>query len=154
MKLLKNIIVLFLLLFFLVGFYNCSSSKLLEKNLPFELGKAYYQESNSGMHIFIPMKSNPKNILLDSAYFKGKQIKLEYKDNLFFGIFKTSTIQKQDIIMSNEPYAEYGNKVPNLSDNIQFELKDNECVVRYSEDGLVKYFNIRNIVPKESQGHP
>jgi len=154
MKRIKKIIVSLLLLVLMASFFQCSSSKMLQKNLPFEIGKAYYQESTSGIHIFIPMKSNPNNILLDSVYFKGKQIKLEHKDKLFVGMFKTNRIEKRDIIMSNEPYAEYGNKVPNLTQKARFELKEHECMVSYKEDGTIKYFKIKNITSKETQVYP
>lgn len=134
--------------FMMVSFYHCSSSKRLQNKLPFEIHEAYYQESNSGTNVYISIKSNPNNIILDSIYFKGKQVKLGQENNLFVGRFASSIIQKQDIIMSNEPYAEYGNKVPKLPEKLPFELKDNECVLSYKEDNSIKYFKIKNVIQK------
>lgn len=50
--------------------------------------------------------------------------------------------------MSNEPYAEYGNKVPKLPEKPSFKLKENECVVSYKEEDKIKYFKIKNMIQK------
>jgi len=93
-----------------------------------------------------------KNIILDSVFFKGKQAKLEYRNNsVFIGRFKTEANQKHDIVMSSDPIAEYGNKVPEIPKKVQFELKDDECVVSYLKSGKVKYFKIEKIKRKESK---
>ncbi|OYX28392.1 MAG: hypothetical protein B7Z06_01780 [Flavobacteriales bacterium 32-35-8] len=134
--------------FMMVSFYHCSSTKMLRNHAPFEIDEVYYQESNSGTNVYISIKSNPNNIILDSIYFKGKQAKLEQENNLFVGRFTSNIIQKQDIIMSNEPYAEYGNKIPKLPEKSTFALKDNECVVSYKEDNSIKYFKIKNVIQK------
>ena len=88
---------------------------------------------------------------LDSVFFRGKAIKLETKaqnKSLYIGRFLSSTNQKSDIIMSNEPYAEYGNKMPKRSKKFPFELNENECVISYKQDNKTKYFKIGNIVEK------
>ncbi len=148
MKTFKNIITFLFMLFIMASFYQCSSSKRLQKNLPFKIGETYYQESGSHINIFITMKSNPQNILLDSVYFQGKQTKLEYNNNMFIGVFKTVPIKKQDIIMSNEPYAEYGNEVPELPEQSSIRLEDNECIVSYKDDDIMKYFKIEDVTQK------
>ena len=147
MKALKNIITFLLMSFMIVSFYNCSSTKMLQNESPFEIGEVYYSESNSEIQVYISVKSNPNNIILDSIYFQGKKSKLELENaSLAVGHFKTESIQRQDIIMSNEPYAEYGNKVPKLPEKFPFELKENECVVSYKETGIIKYFKIENMI--------
>ncbi|WP_111308775.1 hypothetical protein [Confluentibacter sediminis] len=154
MKTFKNIITFLFMLFIMASFYQCSSSKRLQKNLPFKIGEIYYQELGSNINIFITMKSNPKNILLDSVYFQGKQTKLEYKNNMFIGIFKTLIIKKQDIIMSHEPYAEYGNEVPKLPETSSIKPEDDECIVSYKEDNVIKYLKIEHVTQKERQLYP
>ena len=139
----------------LLSFFNCSSAKMLQNDVPFEIGEAYYQESNSDIHVYIPIKSNPDNIILDSIYFQGKKAKLESENaSLALGRFKIQPTQKQDIIMSNEPYAEYGNKVPKIPEKSAFDLKDNECIVSYKEDNEIKYFKIKNVIQKQTQASP
>lgn len=134
--------------FMMVSFYNCSSTKMLQNDLPFEIDEVYYSESNSEIHVYISVKSNPSNILLDSIYFKGKQTNLQHENNLFVGRFKSGIVPKGDVVMSNEPYAEYGNKIPKVSKKPPFELKDNEFIVSYIEDNNIKYFKIENVIKK------
>lgn len=149
MKTLKKITKFLLMTFIMVSFYNCSSAKMFQDNLPFLIGEVYYQESSTDINVYIPIKSNPNNIILDSIYFQGKKTKLEFENaSLAVGRFKTESTQKQDIIMSNEPYAEYGNKVPKLPEKSPFELKGNECVVNYKEENKIKYFKIENMIKK------
>lgn len=146
------------MLFIIVSFSQCASTLKLQDNLPIEIDEVYYQTwvagvkgGGSGINVFIPMESNSNTILLDSMYFRGKSTKIEYaNDTLAIGRFKTKANQKQDIIMSNEPYAEYANKVPEIPEKIPFELKDDECIVSYLEKNKTKYFKIKGIVKKES----
>jgi len=159
MKLLKRIISLFLMLFIIVSFSECASTLELQDNLLIEIDKVYYQTwvagvkgGDRGINVFIPIKSNSNNIVLDSMYFRGKSTKIEYaNDALAIGRFKTKANQKQDIIMSNEPYAEYANKVPVLPEKIPFELKDDECIVSYLVEEETKYFKIEGIIRKASK---
>lgn len=148
MKTLKKIITFLLMPFMMIGFYNCSSTKMLQNHPPFEIDEVYYQKSNSDINVYISLKSNPNNIILDSIYFQGIKTKLEHESNLFVGSFKSSIIQKQDIIMGNEPYAEYGNKIPKLPEKSTFALNENECVVSYKEDNEINYFKIANVIKK------
>lgn len=144
----------------MTSFSHCSSAQKLQEKAPFELNNAYFQQwvagikgGGSGLNLFIPLKEDlPKKILLDSVYFRGEATKLEAKlDNsrLFVGSFDSESNQKEDIIMSNEPHAEYGNKPPKLKSKIPYELKGNECVVSYIEGKRVKYFKIENVVEKQ-----
>lgn len=148
-----------LMLLGILSFSKCASIQKLDKALPLDIGEVYYQHwvsgvqgGGSGFNIFIPITANPKNIMLDSVYFKENQAKLEYRNNtVFIGRFKTLANQKQDIIMSNEPFAEYGNMVPETPKKIPFELKEDECVVSYLEAGKAKYFKIKKIKRKDSK---
>ncbi len=159
MKAIKNILKALLILLAMVSFSKCSTTKKLQNTAPFEIGEVYYQYwtagvkgEGSGFNLFIPIESTPKNIILDSAYFRGEQSKLESMDQtLFVGRFKTDTNQKKDIIMSSDPYAEYGNKIPELSKKFPFKLNDRECIVSYKQGSTLKYYKISNIIKKESK---
>ncbi len=145
------------MLFIMATFSQCGVTKKLETNAPLTLGDVYYQQwiagvqgGGSGINIFIPIISNPKNIMLDSVYFQGKQAKLEYRNSdIFIGRFESEINQKKDIIMSSEPYAEYGNKVPEIPKKPPFKLLEDECVVSYKDANKVKYFKIDKINKKE-----
>src|SRR5690606_29575227 len=117
-----------------VSFLQCSSTKKLQKKTPFEIGQVYYSQNDSLIHVYIPIKSNPNRIVLDSVYFRGNQAKLTQEGSLFVGKIKQQTIAKPDIIMSNEPHAEYGNEI-SLPKRGRFKLEENECVVSYMENG-------------------
>jgi hypothetical protein len=141
---------------------QCTSTRKVQTNMPLEIGKAYYQNwiagiegGGSGINLYIPITSNVNHIELDSVYFQNKVTKLELTNKkLAIGHFKTNPNQKKDIIMSNEPYAEYGNQVPGFDKKIPFELKGNQCVISYIERSKTKYFMIDSIIKKQLLAYP
>ena len=162
MKTLKTILFSLLMLIVVASFSQCSTIKKLEKQAPLNIGEVYCQKwisgvegGGSGLNIFIPTRDT--SIELDSVYFRGKATKLETKPqnkSLYIGRFVSNVNQKKDLIMSNEPYAEYGNKMPIKTQNIPFELKENECVISYKAGKTIKYFKIGNIIEKELIPYP
>jgi hypothetical protein len=162
MKTLKTISFLILMLSILASFSQCSSANNLQKNAPLELTQVYFQKwiagvegGGSGLNIFIPVTDN--SIILDSVYFRGKVAKLELKqqDSMFYvGRFISDFNTKKDFIMSNEPYAEYGNEMPKTSIRIPFELKDDACVISYKKGKTTKYFKVVNIIEKDLIPYP
>ena len=162
MKFIKAKINLLLLFTVMISFSQCSSTKKLQNSIPFEIGEAYYQywvsgvkNGDSGINLFIPILSNPNNIVLDSVYFRGQQSKLEIINNNFsVGRFQDYSNRKKDIIMSSEPYAEYGNKTPDLPEKLPFKLKPNECVISYKQEHKTRYFKITGLIKKVELKHP
>ena len=162
MKTIKHVLREGLLFFIVVSFFQCSSAQKLQEKAPITFGEVYCQRwvagvegGGSGLNIFIPIKES--TIALDSVYFRGKAAKLEIsqrKNLLYIGRFHSEINRKRDIIMSNEPYAEYGNKMPITIKKIPFELKDNECVISYRQDHKTKYFKIDNVVEKDIIPYP
>ena len=59
-----------------------------------------------------------------------------------------------DIVMSNEPFAEYGNEAPKLPEKAKLDLKNDECIVSYLDNGNKKYLLIKNISAKEPKYYP
>jgi hypothetical protein len=143
----------------MMSFSQCASTAKLEDKAPLEFGDVYYKEwsnparyTGSGLNLFIPITSNTGNIILDSIYFKDKQVKLEFvNDTLFVGRFETDKNKPLDIVMSSEPLAEYGNKAPKLSEKLPFELKGDECVISYKAGKKTKFFKISNIIKKQDK---
>ncbi|MBT8394710.1 MAG: hypothetical protein HKO81_04265 [Flavobacteriaceae bacterium] len=161
----KLLVKLILLIIVVIGFTQCSSAQKLEKEAPFKIGKVYFQSwvagvkgGGSGINIFIPIESISQNkIELDSVYFRGHSSILETKFNrpdFFIGRFSTATNQQRDLIMSNEPYAEYRNVEPQINTKIPFKLKDDECIVSYIEGNMTKYFLIENVVEEKPVHYP
>ena len=156
MGLFRNLLFLVFMFVIMAIFSQCATGKQLETNLPLEIGDVYYQEwtasvngGGSGVTIFITLQENPHNIMLDSVYFQGKEAKLEFvNDTVYTGQLESKTVLKNDIIMSIEPHAEYGNKAPRIPKKPRFELKEDECIVTYKTSNKVKYFKIENINKK------
>jgi len=146
----------------MASFSQCSSAKKLQKSAPLHLGQVYCQVwiagiegGGAGLNIFIPVKDN--SIILDSVYFRGQAAKLEVKSQneiIYIGRFISDFNKKKDIIMSNEPYAEYVNEMPEISQKIPFVLKDNECVISYKDGKTTKYFKVDNITEKDLIPYP
>lgn len=136
-------------------FINCKSAQNdVDMKTPLEIGQVYYTNTIhdnqvSNLDVYIPIISNPNHIQLLQVFFQGKQTNLETSnDNLIVGHFNMKVHKKSDIIMSSDPYAEYGNQMPKLDKPIPFNLKEDECVISYKEDGTVKYFKVSNIIKK------
>jgi hypothetical protein len=162
MKIITNIILFSIVL---TGFTNCSSAQKLEKRTSFNIGEVYFQSwvagikgGGSGTNIFIPIEDNlTKTVQLDSVYFRGKASKLEFKPtnpSLFIGRFLSSSNLNKELIMSDEPNAEYGNKLPDPKISIPFELKPNECVISYIKEGKTLFYKIENIIERKSIPYP
>ncbi|MBU3820688.1 hypothetical protein KO566_01335 [Flavobacteriaceae bacterium XHP0103] len=145
MKTFSKIAFLMLMPLLTLSFSQCSSTKKLQNDVSFAIGDVYYEQNNSGKTVFIPLKSNPKNIVLDSIYFQGKKAKLVLEKETYVGRFIKESVEKPDMIMSNEPYAEYGNKAPKLPKKTKFDLKEDECIISYKENLASKYFKIRAV---------
>ncbi|KJD34139.1 hypothetical protein PK35_05280 [Tamlana nanhaiensis] len=163
MNLLKQTISAVILMLITMSFSQCASINTLEKNPSVTLKQVYYETwvagvkgGGSGVNLFLPIQSNTNKSVLDSVYFQGKGTKLELiNQQLAVGRFKTEANRpKQDIIMSNEPYAEYGQNRLTYTPKIPFELEENECVISYLENGTKKYFKVDDVVFKKSRPIP
>ena len=150
--------------FILVGFSQCSSSKnpseiALEISMPLTIEKPYFQSwiagiqgGGSGINLYLPSQNT--TFKLDSAYFRGMTSKVKIINTGFVSHFKTTLNQKEDIIMSEEDNAEYGNQIPENKNPFPFQLKENECVISYLEDNRTKYFKILNLYEMPIQLYP
>ena len=162
MKTLKSIISITALAFVMMGFSQCSTTKKIQTEAPTTIGKVYFQKwvagrkgGGAGLNIFIPV--NDTSVMFDSVYFRGKVAKLTPKyqeENIYVGKFISAQNKEVDLIMSNDPKAEFGNKKAVAETKIPFELKSNECIISYKEGNKIKYFKIENIVEKELIPYP
>ena len=147
MKTLKTVFFSISMLLVMASFSQCAGTKKIQDKAPVTLEQVYCQNwvagiegGGSGLNIFIPIKD--KNFLLDSVYFRGRVSHLEISQDslLFVGRYKTAFNQPKDMIMSKDPKEEFGNEMPEIPKKFPFDLKDNECVISYLEDGKSKYF--------------
>lgn len=150
MKLLIYIVSIFTIM---LGTSKCNQSEKLVNTPPFTTGEVMCEnwetgKYESGTNLFIPIEKG-KEIELDSAYFRGQIVKLERirKDNylVYIGRFKNTPLYKKDMVLHSDPKKEAGNTVPILKKELPFELKENEAIVSFIEDGKEKYYKIKNV---------
>jgi len=153
MNLLKQIFNLLMLTIIMSSSSQCSSAQKLEAEAPATFGDIYCKKQVSGiaegpssLDLYIEVKDF--NFKPDSVYFKGRVTKLKrhsQKEGTYIGQFSLSSNQKQDIVMSSDPKAEYGNKIPKKPVKIPFKLAYNECVISYQVNGKTKYYKLINV---------
>ncbi len=162
MKIIKTIFSFLSICLIVILGSQCSSAQKIEPVAPLKIGNVYYQSwiagiegGGSGINLYIPIILNKNNIEMDSVYFQGKSAKLEFNDKSeAIGRFSTEINRKKDIIMSNEPYAEYGNQIKRTPLKTPFQLKDNQCVVSYKKGSEIKYFMVDSITKKPLLAFP
>ena len=164
MQSLKTTFFTLVMCFILVGFSQCSSSKnsseiVLEDSNPITFEKPYFQSwvagiqgGGSGINLYLPSQNT--TFKLDSAYFRSMTSKVQVINAGYVSHFKTALNQKEDIIMSGEENAEYGNQLPANKNIFPFQLKENECVISYTKDNSTKYFKIINLFEIPMQQYP
>ena len=161
MRMFKAFLYSFLMLLVMASFSQCSSSKQFSEKAPLEFGEVYCQKwvagvqgGGSGMNLMIPVEEF--KVSLDSVYFRGKGVILEKDEQakMYIGRFKDPLNNPKDYVMSGDPKEEYGNKLPDVSKGIRFDLKDNECVVSYKVKEVTQYFKIENVIEKEFVPYP
>ena len=163
MRIFKTLLLTVFLCFIMAGFSQCSGTKhtqepQLEKTAPIPVEKAYFQAwvagiqgGGSGIHLYLP--DSTTDIKLDSVYFREMVAKLNRDSTGYVALFRTQTNQRDDVIMSNENHAEYGNTLSEKA-QIPFQLKANECVVSYIENNNIRYFKIENLIEKPMKQYP
>ncbi len=162
MKIFERISFLAIMLLIMASLSQCSSAQKLQNDAPSAFGSVYFQTwiagvsgGGSGLNIFIPVTDS--SVRLDSVYFRGSVSKLEVKPSnptLHIGRFNTGLNQANAIILSSNPKEEYTNTLPKVTPGIPFELKDNECVVSYTQEGKVFYYKISNVIQKAAVNYP
>ncbi|MEO0527291.1 MAG: hypothetical protein AAFZ89_08700 [Bacteroidota bacterium] len=146
-----------------LGLFSCSSQKKLETKTPFEIGSASCQQwtggregSGSGITLKIPVSNVTDTVEFQKAYFRGKTGEIRtntINDQLFAMVeFVTKKANKPDIVMHSDPKKEVGNQPPkrhkeHVSD-FPFELKSDEAILSYLENGDVKYVKVSTIKEK------
>jgi len=145
-------------------FIQCSSAQF-DKEAPFAISKAYYQDwvggrqGSSGTLITFEITSEiSKEIKLDSLFFNHKICKLEAqsfnKKYSITGNFSKSTYVERNIIMDADSQKEMANKVPDVTLNFPFELTDNECVISYTIKEKTHYFKVTNLKKEKTIFYP
>lgn len=113
------------------------------KEMPLFIRDTYFQRDGNVTSIYFPTLINKSNYTLKKVYFRGMVGNMQSGKASHFASLKP--FKTTDLIMSNEDNAEYGNTNPK---KFPFELKANECMISYIDNGETKYFQVYNIVKK------
>lgn len=140
-----------LLLFLNMG---CASIDTMDQTPPISLIDAYYQELlpngeavSLGYSVTLPSRESKENII-SHLYFKDKKIDLQYDSTIKAYTGRYIFPIKEDLIMSDDPTKEFGNKLPVIEKKIPFDLKNNEAVLAYEKDSKMIFFKIDNLPKK------
>ena len=159
----KKFIVALASMLIIVFFSQCGSAQF-DKEAPFTIHKAYYQDwfggqpGSKGTLVTVEISHVAENIIFDSIFFNGKMKRLgnTVLDNkqLLIGNFPTTTLSNKNIIMHSDPKEEMANKISEPTLNFPFELTDNECVVSYIIKKKKHYFKVENLKKEKSIYYP
>jgi hypothetical protein len=114
-----------------------STALELEKETPFMVKPVYFQEwyagidiGGTGYRVFVPVVNKKEDIKLENLYFRNLEAKLLNEDGRY-----TATLKN--------PSTTYTFTKPEKPSDYPFDLKDNECVISYNENGKTKFHKIR-----------
>lgn len=131
-------------------FSSCGSNKDLQEKAPAQFQTAYYMPTSEGIKLVIPVSAiQDQQISIDGVYFHGMKSKLVQdpeNPNLFTANFRIGT---SDMVMSEDPKDEYGNKPPQMPEKSPFDIKNDEAIVVFTQNNKTKYYKLAGIVEKE-----
>ncbi|NRD18494.1 hypothetical protein HNV08_00425 [Winogradskyella eckloniae] len=147
MKHLKRVIFTLAVTVVLSTNFQCASSRVNSKQaaepLSFKVKPIYYQEwntiteeENSGINVFVPIEDKAENVVIDSIYFNNLKGQLVRNYGRYTAVLK-----------NNSPNHTFENL--DTSEEYPFTLQENECVIRYIENGKTKFHKVANVLEKE-----
>lgn len=140
MKNLKKAVYAIIFTCTLSSFFQCASPKVattnFEKQTPFTVKSVVFQEwyagikvGGTGINLFFPVYNVNDNVILKEVYFRNLKGKLVKNGNKYTSVLKNPS--RRYTFHKAEKPADY-----------PFDLKDDECVISYSENGQIKYHKI------------
>lgn len=134
--------------------FSCSSTKRahklpVEKETTLAFTKPYFQVWNAaikygsrGAKLYLPNLQSRTNAKIDKVYFRGMYGTLKKGRSLFTAIV-------------TKPVLNDGSPNPNVEQiEFPFDLRPDECVVSYIEEGKTKYFLISGLAEREGIYYP
>ncbi|MDX1542847.1 MAG: hypothetical protein R3214_02800 [Christiangramia sp.] len=146
----KNALHLLAGVFILTIFASCGGNKDLQARIPAQFSEVYYTYNSNGIQLNIPVTSiQDQRISLDAVYFHGMKSDLrksEEKPNLYVADFRMGS---SDMVMHEDPKEEYGNQPPQIPEKSPFNIEDDEAILVFTQNDVVKYYKLAGIVEKE-----
>ena len=147
----------------MIFFTQCGSAQF-DKEAPFTINKAYYQDwfggqpGSNGTLISLELSEVSNNIIFDSIFFKNQLSKLDKVDTdsklIIKGNFIAVSQHDRNIIMHSDPKEEMANTVSVPSINNPFELTDKECVISYFIKKKKHYYKLKNLKKEKPLYYP
>ncbi len=120
--------------------FQCASPKVatatFEQQTPFTLKPVVFQEwyagikvGGTGINVFLPISDVKQGVVFDEVYFRNLKGKLNKDGDKYTAVLKNPS--RYYTFQKAEKPAGY-----------PFDLKDNECVISYVENGQTKYHKI------------
>ncbi|APS40711.1 MULTISPECIES: hypothetical protein [Salegentibacter] len=141
----KKLLFLFSSIFALTLITGCGSNKELQERAPAQFQGIYYTQGENGLDLHIPVAVIQDNrVNLKSVYFRGMKSPLvqdSEQTNLFIANFGTNGMD----IMSSDPAEENKNRVPQKTEQMPFEIEDDEAILVFSQNEKTKYYKLTGI---------
>tara|TARA_R110002012_G_scaffold293546_1_gene489298 strand:- start:670 stop:1152 length:483 start_codon:yes stop_codon:yes gene_type:complete len=145
LSIMKKLLFLFSSIFVLTLITGCGSNKELQERAPAQFQDIYYTQGENGLDLHIPVAVIQDNrVNLKSVYFRGMKSPLvqdSEQTNLFIANFGTNGMD----IMSSDPAEENKNRVPQKTEEMPFELEDDEAILVFSQNDKTKYYKLTGI---------
>lgn len=138
--------------FFLINVQCTASEIAFQEESSLNPHNSYYQEwyagikvGGSGINIIFPNLNGEKSVVLDSVYFRRMKGKLVEGRSMYSSILKRPSKYYKDVSVYYKD-----DKTLNKQVDFPFNLKQDECVISYFEDGKKKFLKVESI--KERKG--
>ena len=160
----KSFSIMAISLFVFTFFTHCGSAQF-DKNPPFTISNAFYQDwfggqpGSKGTFINIELTSALSNdIVFDSVFFKSQVTKLDLNTaasrQVLKGNFISISHEDRNIVMHADPKEEMVNKVGGATRQNPFEISDNECVISYFIKKKKHYYKLENLKKEKPIYYP
>ena len=146
------------LLFTIILFASCNSTKSSQKEIPFTIQNATYQnwfggqEGIKGVKIEIVIKTTSEKISFQTLYYQDKKTTIKSINNTnFITLIADINTSKEDKIISKSKEEEYGNQAP-IKPKYP-NLTESETIIEFLQNGTKKHYKV-SLSEKEALYYP
>ena len=134
---------------------SCAQHKRLVQNPQFNIENPSFSswmsndvKKSSGMNLRFTAKNLPKNITLDSIFFKGQFASITAAERQDEYIARFVSEEKKDVIISSDMSKETNNPRPRIPQKSPVPIEPNEALLIYTTDGKKQYHKITSLKDK------
>ena len=132
------------LLLIVISIFSCKPSKYaFQKEAPFQLTRAYFNNwttgieiGSTGVNMYFANLIPTKNITIDSVFFRKMKGKLEEGKGLYKARLTKRLTNAEDNALTTNGF-------------FPFKLGNRECAISCIENGVTKYYKINYVEEKE-----